>query len=368
MKKGKRFPKGGFFSLLVLMVVGASGWQGWAWWTWAIAAPVQSSAAQTQKPVKVQIPLGTSAQEIGENLESLGMIRSADAWNLWSRWLMLKDPQGGFQAGIYQISPAEPLPAIAARLWQGDVVHLSFTIPEGWSLQQMAVYFETQGLFSSKSFMDAATRFPLAEYPWIPKTPAGFPQLEGYLYPDTYQLAPGESVQPEQIIRQMLDRFAQVALPLYPQEGQKTSLSFSQWVTLASIVEKEAVVARERPLIAGVFLNRLKNGMPLGADPTVEYGLNIRQTPDKTLTLEEVSTPSPYNTYLNPGLPPTPIASPGLASLKAILQPERTNYLYFVARYDGTHVFTRTLTEHQVAQDAIHQEREKGTKNIKGRD
>jgi len=110
-------------------------------------------------------------------------------------------------------------------------------------------------------------------------------------------------------------------------------------------------------LIAGVFLNRLKKGIPLGADPTVEYALNIRQTPDRRLTLAEVRTPSPYNTYLNPGLPPGPIASPGLASLKAVLQPEQTDYLYFVARYDGTHIFSKTLAEHEAAQLQIIQER-----------
>jgi UPF0755 protein len=105
------------------------------------------------------------------------------------------------------------------------------------------------------------------------------------------------------------------------------------------------------------FLNRLKKGIPLGADPTVEYALNIRQTPDRRLTLAEVRTPSPYNTYLNPGLPPGPIASPGLASLKAVLEPEQTDYLYFVARYDGTHVFSKTLAEHEAAQLQIIQER-----------
>jgi UPF0755 protein len=127
---------------------------------------------------------------------------------------------------------------------------------------------------------------------------------------------------------------------------------------LASIVEREAAVPEERALIAGVFLNRLKKGMPLGADPTVEYALNIQQTPDRRLTLAEVRTPSPYNTYLTPGLPPGPIASPGLASLKAVLEPEETDYLYFVARYDGTHVFSKTLAEHEAAQRQILRERQ----------
>ena len=113
------------------------------------------------------------------------------------------------------------------------------------------------------------------------------------------------------------------------------------------------MVAKERPVIAGVFWNRLRQGIALGADPTVEYGLGVTQTPDRPLTLAQVNTPSPYNTYLNPGLPPTPIGSPGIASLQAVLNPDPTPYLYFVARYDGTHVFSRTLAEHERAQVAI---------------
>ena len=154
------------------------------------------------------------------------------------------------------------------------------------------------------------------------------------------------------VVDVMLDRFETVALPIY-QETPEPNLSLLEWVTLASIVEKESVVPDERNLIAGVFTNRLVRGMPLGADPTVEYGLGIRQTKDQPLTWTQVETPSPYNTYLNPGLPPTPIASPGQASLAATLSPEATDYLYFVARYDGTHVFSRTLAEHEAARDEI---------------
>ena len=155
----------------------------------------------------------------------------------------------------------------------------------------------------------------------------------------------------------MLKRFSVVALPLYQQNQQKTQFTLLEWVTLASIVEKEAVVAAERARIAGVFARRLREGIPLGADPTVEYGLGVQQTPDRPLTLNQVKTPSAYNTYLNPGLPPTPISSPGLANLEATLNPENTDYLYFVAKYDGTHVFSRTLQEHEAAQAAIRKER-----------
>jgi UPF0755 protein len=149
-----------------------------------------------------------------------------------------------------------------------------------------------------------------------------------------------------------------VALPLYQQGRNQTKLSLNQWVILASIVEKEAVLPAERPRIAGVFTQRLRRGMKLETDPTVEYGLGIRQTADRPLTFAQVKTASPYNTYLNPGLPPTPIASPGVASLKAALYPENTEYLFFVARYDGSHVFSKTVQQHEAAKVAIRKQRQ----------
>lgn len=147
----------------------------------------------------------------------------------------------------------------------------------------------------------------------------------------------------------MLGQFERVALPEYEETQPPEPMTLHEWVTLGSIVEKEAVVPEERGTIAGVFWQRLRTGMNLGADPTVEYALGIRQTVDTPLTLAQVAVDSPYNTYRNPGLPPTAIASPGLASLQATLAPEETPYLYFVARYDGTHFFSRTLAEHEAA-------------------
>ncbi|HEY9659760.1 MAG TPA: endolytic transglycosylase MltG, partial [Allocoleopsis sp.] len=225
----------------------------------------------------------------------------------------------------------------------------SFTIPEGWSIQQMADYFAGQGFFSKEAFLEAVKQIPRDRYAWLPE---GIPHLEGFLYPDTYKFT--GDLTPDLVIDQMLDRFQQVALPIYQQAKGTTPYSLLEWATLASIVEKEAVIAAERPQIASVFARRLKEGMPLGADPTVEYALGIRQTPDQPLTWEQVRTPSPYNTYENAGLPPTPISSPGIASLEASLNPGNTEYLYFVARYDGTHVFSKTLAEHEAAQSKIH--------------
>ncbi|MBD1996379.1 endolytic transglycosylase MltG [Leptolyngbya sp. FACHB-541] len=363
----QRISKWFFYLIVFPATLGLCGWQGWVWWSWANApadaateqpataeqpatteqpATAEQPATTEAKTVQFQIPEGTSAQQIGQDLEAAGLIRSTTAWNLWTRWQTLQNREGGFLAGTYALSPSEPMEAIANKIWRGEVVHLSFTIPEGWSTKEMAEYFEEQGFFTAQEFLAATRQVPRDQYPWLPQR---LPLLEGFLYPDTYQVE--DEVTPESVINQMLDRFEQVALPVY-QQGQ-TQFSLLEWVTLASIVEREAVISEERPQIASVFARRLRENIPLGADPTVEYALGIRQTPEQPLTLDEVNTPSPYNTYVNTGLPPTPIASPGVSSLEASLNPADTEYLFFVARYDGTHVFSRTLAEHEAAQAAI---------------
>ncbi len=342
-----------FYLFLLPVTLGVCAWQGWAWWSWVQSPPAldRSSNSAGEKAVQIQIPTGTGAQQIGHDLEQAGLIRSSYAWRLWTYWMKFNDKEGGYKAGTYRLSATQSLPAIADKIWTGEVTQVSFTIPEGWSLQQMATYFDSLGYFKAQDFLAAARQIPTEQFPWLPK---GLPFLEGFLYPDTYQL-PSDRMSPQQVIQQMLKRFEQVALPLYQQGQKQTQLNLLQWVTLGSIVEKEAVVPAERSRIAGVFANRLRQGMKLETDPTVEYGLGIRQTMNQPLTFAQVKTPSPYNTYLNPGLPPTPIASPGVASLKAALYPEKTDDLFFVARYDGTHVFSKTLAAHQAAQSAIRQ-------------
>lgn len=343
-----------YYWLVLPLALGFCGVQSWLWWSWLISPPAQSATASEENSlVQIQIPPGTAAQQIGSDLETAGLIRSAFAWKLWSRWLDRTTGGGGFKAGTYEISPSQSLPEVAEQIWQGKVIQLNFTIPEGWSIRQMANYFESIGFFGAEEFIAATKEIPYEQYSWLPQ---GLPHLEGFLYPDTYKL-PSDSITPQQVINTMLSSFEKVALPIYQEGKDKTNLNFLEWVTLGSIVEKEAVVPKERKLIAGVFTERLRKGMRLETDPTVEYGLGIQQTADQPLTYAQVGTPSPYNTYLNPGLPPTPIAAPGKASLDATLNPDKTEYLFFVARYDGTHVFSKTLKEHEAARDTIRQQR-----------
>ncbi len=334
---------------LVSALLGISAGLGWAWWNRESAPIAAPSSTAANKAVKIQISPGMASPQIGSKLQAAGLIRSSNAWKLWARWLSFQDKQGGFKSGIYQLSPTQSLPEIANEIWKGSVIQLDFTIPEGWSIQQMGNYFESQGFFKAQEFVAAAHNIPKDKYPWLPD---GLPSLEGFLYPDTYKLA-SDNITPQAAIKQMLDRFEKSALPLYQQSNNHTHLTLLQWTTLASIVEKEAEVPSERPIIAGVFTKRLQRKMRLESDPTVEYGLGIRQTAAQPLTLAQVKTASPYNTYLNAGLPPGPIASPGLGSLTATLEPANTDYLFFVARYDGSHVFSKTLSEHEAARRAI---------------
>lgn len=327
-----------------MFLLGISTGLGWLWWTGA-TAPTRSRGDR----VTVQVPEGASADSIGQQLQQAGLIQSLTAWKLWTRVALLKDERGSFQTGTYELSAQSSLDELAQTIWTGRVKQASFTIPEGWSLGQMGEYFEKKGWFSANAFLKAAQQIPRDRFPWLP---GNLSRLEGFLFPDTYQV-PVEGRSPRAVIAVMLKHFETQALPLYQTRQNLDDLSLNDWVTLSSIVEKEAVVAQERALIAGVFWNRLRLGMTLGSDPTVEYGLGIRQTQEQPLTLTQVRQPSAYNTYLNPGLPPTPIASPGLASLKAVLEPEQTKYLYFMARYDGTHVFSTTLGDHERAQATI---------------
>jgi len=325
------------------------GWLGWKGLTAPVAAKGESANTE-QVPFTVES--GVAGNQIGAQLAQAGLIKSTSGWKLWTKLKQVTDSNGGFKAGTYLVSPEESLSDIAAKIWSGEIMQTNFTIPEGWSTRQMADYFESEGYFTAQEFNQAVTEIPYDKYPWLPQD---LPILEGFLYPDTYKVSSDRINRPSAIIDTMLQHFESTALPVY--ETQKPDMSLLEWVSLASIVEKEAVIGDERRLIAGVFTARLEQGMRLESDPTVEYGLDIRQTADQPLTYSQVRTPSPYNTYMNAGLTPTPIASPGIASLKATLDPEGTDYLFFVARYDGTHVFSETLSEHEAATRKIRRQR-----------
>lgn len=224
--------------------------------------------------------------------------------------------------------------------------YLRVLIPEGNTVQEVAERLDAANVISANVFVAHLQNVDKAvlreKYSFLPENNLiGLQYFEGYLYPDTYVFA--ENTSASQILDYMLYRFQQEAAPLFAKYSHKR-YSAHQLLTLASIVEKEAEIPAERPLIAGVFFNRLKKVVHLGSCPTVKYALG--QPRKRVLLYKDLNVVSPYNTYRQFGLPPGPIASPGKASIMAVLEPEVTEYLYFFAKGDGYHIFSKTLNEH----------------------
>jgi UPF0755 protein len=222
------------------------------------------------------------------------------------------------------------------------------TVPEGWRLEQMAEALGGKGLFDREEFLAACHRASF-DYTFLADRPIGA-TLEGYLFPDTYFVSPKTNA--ESFLGRMLQTFDERFTAIMREKAAARGMNIHQVITLASIVEREARLPEERPLIAGIYLNRWNLGMTLDADPTVQYALaNESASPAtygywKELSPEDLAVDSPYNTYRYIGLPPGPICSPGLDSIQAVLNSELTDYLYFVAQEDGSHAFAATLEEH----------------------
>jgi UPF0755 protein len=228
---------------------------------------------------------------------------------------------------------------VVDRLARGDVYTRRLTFPEGLTIHEMAEIFETRGFGSRASFVQAASNASL-----IKDLDADASDLEGYLFPETYAL-PRETPA-ARVIAMMVDRFRATYADDWRRRADDQDLTTRQVVTLASLVEKETGQAQERPIVAAVYRNRLKIGMALQADPTVVYAMQKAGIYNGNIRRDDLALDSPYNTYRYPGLPPGPIASPGAASLEAVLKPAAVSHLYFVSRNDGSHVFAETLTQH----------------------
>ena len=292
--------------------------------------------------VKVSVPRGRGVGGIGEALEKSGVIRSATAFQFYVRW---HGAGSRLRAGRYSLSGNMSLARILHTLEQGPgrSDRLRVTVPEGYTLTQIADALEETGVCDATSFREFASK-PGAWTGWDVgfTLPAG--TLEGYLYPDTYEFLPHTA--PEEIAKEMTLNFSHRFVRPKEQEFASTGHSLHAIVTLASLIEREARISADRPRIAGVLENRLKKGMKLEIDATVLYALGHHK--DRVL-YKDLEVDSPYNTYRNVGLPPGPIASPGMASLEAALHPETNDYIYYVAQPSGAHVFSRTRAEHEAA-------------------
>jgi UPF0755 protein len=284
----------------------------------------------------VDFPPGTGAAEFGRRLTDAGVVRDALTFRMALWWT---GDARSLKAGEYRFE--RPLSALEVvdLLVRGEAYLRRITFPEGLTITAMSSVFESSGFGTAASFAEAARNKAL-----IASLDAQASDLEGYLFPDTYAVPRRTSA--TQLVALMIDRFQESYSESIRNRAKELGLSTRQVLTLASLVEKETARADERSVVAAVYHNRLKRGMPLQADPTVVYALERAGRYDGNIRRQDLQFDSPYNTYRYPGLPPGPIASPGLAALEAAVRPEPVPFLYFVSRNDGSHAFSETLAQH----------------------
>lgn len=303
--------------ILILLLIAAAG-------AYVLLTPFGPSAETF-----VDIPPGTGVRGIAGSLERAGVVRSRYAFEAWHTYR-----HGTLKAGEYRFDHPATVREIYDRLARGDVYTISVTVPEGYNLFDIATAVQHAGLGTADAFLAAAR----ANTALISDLSPDAKSLEGYLFPETYKFS--RHATPEQMQAAMVKRFRHEATTL----GLTTDVA--RTVTMASLVEKEVRVDTERPLVAGVFVNRLAKGMPLATDPTVIYAALLDNRWRGTIYRSDLDYDSPYNTYRHAGLPPGPIANPGVAALKAAMHPAETDYLYFVADAAGHSVFSTDLKEH----------------------
>lgn len=323
--------------LLGLVCLG--GFIGWRFYSF-----LNTPGPELAYPVLIFVPEGTTLRATAHRLAAAGAITSARPFVWWARFT---GADRAIKSGEYMFTtPLAPRELLRA-LTRGESLRHSVTVVEGMTFKQIAALLAARGLGAEESFL-CLNSDPSFLAAWgLP--PQG---IEGYLYPDTYHFSWLAS--PEEILGRMIKRFYRAVTPEVYRRAEMLNLSLHQVITLASLIEKETSVAAERTLIAAVFHNRLRQGIPLQCDPSVIYGLDKF---DGNLTRQHLQTPTRYNTYLFRGLPPGPIASPSLESIHAALNPAQIDYLYFVARGDGTHVFSSDLATHNRAVRRFQRER-----------
>jgi peptidoglycan lytic transglycosylase G len=303
-------------------------------------APVADDAPE----VIFAVERGDSLSAIAGRLERQGLVRDARAVSWLAR---LRGMASQLRAGEYRLSPASSAAQILEQIAAGRVATYALVVPEGFTAAQIGGRLAAAGLVDAEAFARAVRDPELAAKLGVPAA-----NLEGYLFPETYRLPRG--LDAAEIARIMVEQFQHAWRELEPLAAAR-DLDMHSVVTLASIVEKETGAPEERPLIASVFANRLARNMRLESDPTVIYGIPEFNGNLQRRDLE--SDDNPYNTYRIRGLPPGPIASPGMASLRAVVQPAQTNYLYFVSRNDGTHKFSSSYREHVEAVNTFQRRR-----------
>jgi len=299
----------------------------------------------------VSIPSGWYASHISEKLSAQNVIRYP---LLFRAYLKITGSEKTLRSGLFELNRSYSVRKIVRILQgkEGRQALIRVTIPEGLNIEEIAGLLEEKECVKKEEFIAfvrvSAKPILQIRFPFLAEVPTS--NLEGYLFPDTYFFAIG--VSKTAIVEAFISQFSKEAWGLWKESGGVPHfLSFHEWVTLASMIEREAANSDEMPIISGVFYNRLHNNIPLASDPTVTYALKDYRK--KRVLYKDLEINSPYNTYRQKGLPPTPIASPGLAALKAALYPKRVPYYFFVSNEDGTHTFSVTYREHLRAQQHV---------------
>lgn len=315
------------------------------------ATPVATPPTPVPSPITVSVEEGASVEDIGDTLQEKDVIDSSIQFRVLVSFLGYEKM---LQAGEYEFEPGTPVLDAVYRMRRGIVSPLFVTVVEGWRLEQIADVLDEEGVISREDFLDAAVAGNFdADFDFLRRLGPATP-LEGYLFPATYFYGRDDTA--EELIQQMLEATDENFTDELRNKALEAGLTMHGVLTLASIIEREARVPEERPVMAQVFITRLRRGIPLEADPTVQYAIATEDQDSAEefgywkaeFTAEDLEVDSPYNTYRFAGLPLGPIAAPRLDSITAVVEPADTNFLYFVATgdEDGSHVFAETLEEH----------------------
>ncbi|MEW9667270.1 endolytic transglycosylase MltG [Ammoniphilus sp. 3BR4] len=325
------------FMLFLILAVGGSA-AGYFYYQDTLKPP------EAGAPVVVEIPPGSSTQKIANILEENQIIRNSKSFAFYVKQ---SGKSNQLKAGQYEFTPGETVEDILNRMVEGDVYAntFQFTIPEGWTIAQIASYLAEKGWVNKDKFLAEANE---AEFPYefigdIPQDKSMTYRLEGYLFPKTYEMKEGATEY--EILDRMLAQFQKEWDPSWNEALKKRGMTIHEAVTLASIVEREVVVEAERPRVAGVYYNRLGQDILLQADATVQYAMGKQKD---IVTYKDLELDHPYNTYKVKGLPPGPIAAPGKQSLQSVVEPESHKYLFYVTKKDGSgeHFFSETYNQH----------------------
>ena len=312
-------------------------------WMLGPLAPAADGSRPAQVTI-VDIPDGMPLRQLAARLERERLIRSQTAFMLLGKLL---GADRHIKAGEYAVHAGMRPRAMLADFMGGHVLLHPVTIPEGYTVVELAQVFAQQGVADPEALISLAR-----DREFIRSLDIDAASLEGYLFPNTYKFA--RRTKAREVLKEMVQGLRNVLTPDLQQRAQDIHMTLHQVLTLASVIEKETGAEQEREMISSVFHNRLRRGIPLQSDPTVIYGLDYF---DGNIRKKDLDSKSPYNTYRYRGLPPGPIANPGLGSIRAALYPAPTRHLYFVSRNDGTHEFSSTLAEHNRAVDKYQRRR-----------